>query len=420
MSLLDTASLVVTPNGTKASKLYSVVPSDGSGDLSVTRATTATRVNSSGLIESVASNVPRLDYTNGTCPSILVEPQRTNLLTYSNDFANSNWIKPIGSSLVLNSSVASPENGSTYTFTVAPTVFGSVVRQVLNVNNGDTYTISFFVKKGNYRYVGVRFNNSKNIERYPNYDFDTDTLNKQGVTCDFNRTLLNNGWVRLTLTFTATQIVSVCDIALTQANGDTAPALSGTEFVYIYGAQLEAGSYATSYIPTTSASVTRNADVISKTGISSLIGQSEGVLFFDGIVNNIQNINSNILNTNKSATTISTLQLGKGKSDNKFNFNFFFGDGTFNTITLLSSGTFANGSRTKVAVRYKSGDLAMYVNGTLQAISTSTYTANGTKSELFLNDLVTYFNYQESVSFNNVALWKTALTNTQLAQLTTI
>ena len=71
MSLLDTASLIVTPNGYKASKLYSVKPTDASGDMTVVRATTATRVNSAGLIESVAINVPRLDYTGGGCPSIL-------------------------------------------------------------------------------------------------------------------------------------------------------------------------------------------------------------------------------------------------------------------------------------------------------------------------------------------------------------
>jgi hypothetical protein len=75
MSLFESASLVVTPNGIKASKLYAIKPTDGSGDLSVVRATSATRVDANGLIESVATNVPRLDYTNGSCPSILVEPQ---------------------------------------------------------------------------------------------------------------------------------------------------------------------------------------------------------------------------------------------------------------------------------------------------------------------------------------------------------
>ena len=83
MSLLTQASLIVTPNAVKASKLYSIIPSNGNGDMDVVRATpTATRVNSLGLIESVAANVPRLNY-DGSCPSILVEPQRTNRLLNS-------------------------------------------------------------------------------------------------------------------------------------------------------------------------------------------------------------------------------------------------------------------------------------------------------------------------------------------------
>ena len=81
MSFFDDASLVLTPNGYKASKLYSIKPTSGLGDMTVVRATTATRVNSAGVIESVAINVPRLDYPPlGGCPSILVEPLRTNLV----------------------------------------------------------------------------------------------------------------------------------------------------------------------------------------------------------------------------------------------------------------------------------------------------------------------------------------------------
>jgi hypothetical protein len=80
MALFDDASLVVTPNGYKAGTLYSIKPTSGAGDMTVVRATTATRVNSAGLIESMANNVPRLDYLNASCPSLLVEPQRTNLV----------------------------------------------------------------------------------------------------------------------------------------------------------------------------------------------------------------------------------------------------------------------------------------------------------------------------------------------------
>lgn len=84
-NLFDSASLVITPNGVKTSKLYSIKPNDGTGDLSVIRATTATRVNESGVIVDVPANVARIDYSNGS-PAILVEPQRTNLV-YPSDIA---------------------------------------------------------------------------------------------------------------------------------------------------------------------------------------------------------------------------------------------------------------------------------------------------------------------------------------------
>ena len=79
MGLLQQASLVITPNAVKAGKLYSVMPNDGTGDLDVVRATSATRVNESKVIVDVPANVARIDYSTGQ-PAILVEPQRTNLV----------------------------------------------------------------------------------------------------------------------------------------------------------------------------------------------------------------------------------------------------------------------------------------------------------------------------------------------------
>ena len=83
MTLLSEASFLVTPNGYKASKLYAAIPTNGNGDMTFTRATTATRVDENDLVSSVASNVPRIDYTGGGCPSILLEPQRTNIVLNS-------------------------------------------------------------------------------------------------------------------------------------------------------------------------------------------------------------------------------------------------------------------------------------------------------------------------------------------------
>ena len=90
MSVYDDASLVLIPSGYKASKLYSVVPTSGDGDLTFSRSTTATRVNADGLIETVAINTPRLDFTGGGCGKYLFEPQRTNLYLNSDTLATQN------------------------------------------------------------------------------------------------------------------------------------------------------------------------------------------------------------------------------------------------------------------------------------------------------------------------------------------
>jgi hypothetical protein len=109
MSLFDDASLVMIPSAYKDGKLYSIKPTDGSGDFTFSRSTAATRVNADGLIESVTDNVPRLDYTDSSCPALKLEPQRTNLIEYSEAFDNAYWTKT-GSSVV--SGFASPSADS--------------------------------------------------------------------------------------------------------------------------------------------------------------------------------------------------------------------------------------------------------------------------------------------------------------------
>ncbi len=242
MSLLDSASLVVTPNGTKAGKLYSVVPSDGSGDLSVTRATTATRVNSSGLIESVASNVPRLDYSNGTCPSILVEPQRTNLLTYSSDFTNG-WYAYLGSiSATANYGIA--PDGTTTSTRVLFTSTNQLWAKSISAINGNYGVFSIYIKGTAGKKIAITYGGVDNL------------------------LTLQSGWNRYEVKGTA----SIPFLFIGTFGADTLD-------IEVWAGQVELATYSTSYIPTTSASVTRNADVINKTGISSLIGQTEGTLF---------------------------------------------------------------------------------------------------------------------------------------------
>lgn len=251
MSLFEDASLIVTPNGRKAGKIYALKPFDGSGDLTVVRATTATEVNASGVIVDVASNVSRFDYTNSSCPSILVEPQRTNLVLRSEEFSNIIWSK-INTNVTEDSTISPDGTTNADTFTLVSST--SRVIQSLTLGAG-SYTVSVYLKI---------------TSGTPNLRFQ---INIDGTSTDFSITGLSSVWQRYTATFTAT--TSVTNFAIR--------GLGSVGQVAVWGAQLEAGSNATSYIPTVSSAVTRNADIISKTGLSGITTITE--TFEDGSTN---------------------------------------------------------------------------------------------------------------------------------------
>lgn len=392
MSLFESASLVVTPNGTKASKLYAIKPTDGSGDLSVTRATTARRVNSAGLIESVATNVPRLDYTNSTCPSILVEPQSTNVLTYSEQFGTS-WVNN-GATIISNDTTAPDGNLTADRLTATGGAFGVVKFSTWSATNK---VASCFVKA-----------NTSNLFRIANVSGGggsvTFNLSTQAITATTGFTgsieALPNGWFRCiaidTLARSGTFSIGVTAIG---------------ESVFVWGAQLEAGAYATSYIPTVASSVTRNADVINKTGISSLINSEEGCFYAEIAPLTIDSTSRDIEisdgNTNRLIIQFNSEGIGGfvivgGVVQASLNFN--------NSDTDFK----------KVALKYKVNDFALFVNGVKIAFDTSgaTFPPNTLTRLDFKKVTPSSLEYYGKVKA--LCLWKTALTDTQLAELTTI
>jgi hypothetical protein len=209
---------------------------------------------------------------------------------------------------------------------------------------------------------------------------------------------VGNGWYRLTVSKNITALASIFII-------NTTPLINKT--IYIWGAQLEAGSYATSYIPTTSASVTRNADVISKTGISSLIGQTEGTLFLDHIVTNITGFPIDFeLNSDNIGTNNVTI----------------YYNGNLPSITIRSGGSIIFdasasavilNSRNKIALAYKQNDFVAYINGVQFASQTSG------NAPLILNN-VRISDGNRNYKINSAQIYKTRLTNTELASLTSL
>lgn len=177
------------------------------------------------------------------------------------------------------------------------------------------------------------------------------------------------------------------------------------------------GSYATSYIKTTSSSATRVADACSKTGISSLIGQTEGTLFYDGIFGTNSDEVYLFLQSSASTGINNSIYLQRDSAGSKIYFNVYLGG---SIQALIGGGNFAVGDRVKIAAAYKTNDFIIYVNGTQISVDTS-----GTPPTCDVMYVGTYRGAPTTAIYmankvNEVALFPTRLTNAELASLTTL
>jgi hypothetical protein len=394
MSLFESASLVVTPNGTKASKLYAIKPTDGSGDLTVTRATTATRVNSAGLIESVAVNVPRLDYTNSTCPSILVESQRTNVLTNSDGLITTYPTR--GGNIV---QAVTPISGFSNSVEFQNNLTTSYLYKTFGTTSGTTYSISAFVQMNDNSIPNPGLNVASS---------DFSLLISGELATNLNVQKIGNSNVyRVSGRFTSINVIAnygVLKFTTQSAKG-----------FKVTGYQLETASYATSYIPTVASAVTRNADVINKTGITALIGQTEGTIYAEIKVSKLLGTASRYIFHLSDGTANNRIYMAfSGSSSNIIRARIFNG-GTLqcsiDSSTISATGTY------KLALAYKNNDIVFYINGV--QIGTDTSATIPTCSRVDLGH-----NYagasQFNDSINNANVWKTRLSNSELATLTTL
>lgn len=350
-------------------------------------------------------NVPRLTYQNGGggCPSLLLEKQSTNICSQSRNFQTT-WTN---SNVTITANSTTDVYGTTEAQKIEAT--GSGIHrcaQFLSTTSGSVYALSIDAKKGSTDWVMIRHDNGGSL----NY-FNLNTGTK-GATCDASALIENvgNGWYRLTV-FHTTSSSSGPELYVAKGNNDHDFTANG-EYIYIDNVQYEQSSYPTSRIITTSSSATRVADACFKTGISSLIGQTEGTALLDFQFNGVND--AIILDIAASGLSPQNRIILYQPNSTAVQFIVLYND--TNPVSIASS-SYAVGQRLKVAIAYKENDFAFYINGVQIGIDSSGSVPATSRIDIGNRQDGAY---PASITVNEFYLSKTRLTNAQLASLTTI
>lgn len=337
-----------------------------------TPTTTQPITNYIPALQTAASGVARFDHDPVTVESLglLIEEQRTNLLTYSEDFGNAVWTNT-RSSEITNIAVA-PDGTLTATKFIEDTTASSshaifrAVAGYVSFTSGSVYTFSCFVKKAERDGCRLAFNSSAfttNIYAHFNLNNGAITLKSNEITA--SATDVGNGWWRLAITATATITASapVSIFILSDAGQTLVYTGNGYSGIYIWGAQLEAGEFPTSYIKTEGSQVTRSADAASMTGanFSSWYRQDEGTFYGNYIgVNNVSGGTRRLIEVGIVDSSLNRFVLGYAST------------ATSRWLTVTNSVTQADvsvaatqGSSVKCAAAYKVNDIQQAANGTL-------------------------------------------------------
>jgi hypothetical protein len=368
------------------------------GDIATDYIPTTTAAVSVGPV----ANIPRIDYLGGGCGKLLLEPQRTNLITFSENFDNAAWTKT-------NTTITANDEVSPDGYTNADKITDNAnntqhrVYQGISVTSGTSYTASIFVKNDDKGDFAINFTASGFASTQIVFNLINGTVTSgTGTIQDYG-----NGWYRIS----ATAAANVTGSGLIGFNlGNGGGYVGSGQSVFIYGAQIEAASYATSYINTLAAAVTRGADACSKTGISSLIGQTEGVIFIE-FEKSQSGYNYYSIS---DGTTNNWIFIGQD-ADNPDRLRAYVKAGTVTTDIFV--GPVANGTY-KMAMGYKNNDVVFYVNGTLRGTDTSTTIPSGLSAFALTNLPSSSSSLTNKVS--QAILFKTRLSNSELASLTTL
>jgi hypothetical protein len=378
-------------------------------DFDFTRNSSATRVGSNGLIQDVASNLPRIDYTGGV-GSWKFEPQRTNSVSYSEDFSQlssqsnvtislNQIISPEGS-LNASSLIDNSVNGVHRAFSIYGT----------SIASGQLVSHSVFAKAKEHNWFQLSTGGSTN-DQWANFDLENGVIGNSSSSANPIIENYGNGWYRCILfATTSANNASLAGLLTLTNNLDAtlrSPSYSGSnKGVYVFGLQIEQGSYPTSYIRSNSGSATtRLADAANNAGSSDLISSTEGVLYAE--ISDFNNDSFRQL-TISSGSNSNAISIMNTTTENQV--VCFVNNGG---VTQASISTFLNSTHefNKIAIKYKLNDFSVYINGFEIGVDTNGTLPTGLNTLNFDNGAGTGNVYGNTKC---VAVFKEALTDLEL------
>lgn len=273
VKILETTNTLLSfiPSGKKAGKAYSITPIDGTGDFTVDRNSTATYVDKNGVIQTAVANTPKFDFSEGSA-ALSVEPQATNLLPYSEDFANANW-----STVACTKTLVSENNPLDTNAYEIKCNANSASRIYYNgiAETGKNYSTLLLVKPSvnNPDYLGIAIISNTQVEVF--YNFNTDSFEEgasTGAAANCESISLSDGWKLLKINISENAVNTRFNIYQGTRVANTLTGVIGQSY-FIKAAQVEQASVSTSYIPTSGSTVTRLKDTITinpSTGTTSI------------------------------------------------------------------------------------------------------------------------------------------------------
>ena len=399
-----------TPAGTETVILWGAQLEQRSAVSAYTATTTQAITNYIPVLQSAASGVARFDNnpTTGESLGLLIEESRTNLLTYSSQFDNAAWTKSFLT--VTADTVVAPDGTLTGDKLVEDTSTNNhTILQGVSVSASTTYTVTTYAKASGRNWLYILDNSNPNaVQAF--FDLSTGTVGNVGGSATATITSVGNSWYRCSVTFATgpSQTSMVIHIRPASANGTTSYTGNGFSGVFLWGAQVELGAFATSYIPTVASQVTRAADAASMTGtnFSSWFSNGEGTLYSDAKCNGITaaafiaqlyNSGNDYIDFGRyQSTLLATVQAN-------------------NTNQASLNSALSNSTSHKFAVGYAVNNFAASADGATVITDTSGLVPNNLNSLVIGNFGSAYY---LNCTIKKLAYYPLRVTNAQLQALT--